>query len=97
MEGSLQGCVDVRSVELGRVKHWQVVTHLACVEPELCRWADHPEPCHREARRRRKVCVFTYATINVLADVSGFFSAGSGFTPIQDPTRVLDTRNGIGA
>ena len=36
-------------------------------------------------------------TVDVLADVSGFFPAGSGFTPIPNPARVLDTRNGIGA
>jgi len=39
-----------------------------------------------------KVCIYSYATINVLADVSGFFPAGSAFTPIANPTRVLDTR-----
>ncbi|GAF89031.1 unnamed protein product, partial [marine sediment metagenome] len=44
-----------------------------------------------------KVCIYSYATVDVLADVSGFFPAGSGFTPIPNPTRVLDTRNGIGA
>jgi len=44
-----------------------------------------------------KVCIYSYATIDVLADVSGFFPAGSGFTPISNPTRVLDTRNGIAA
>jgi hypothetical protein len=43
-----------------------------------------------------RVCVYTYATIDLLADVSGFFPAGSGFTPIVNPTRILDTRNGIG-
>jgi hypothetical protein len=44
-----------------------------------------------------KVCIYSYAAIDVLADVSGFFPAGSGFVPISNPTRVLDTRNGIGA
>jgi hypothetical protein len=43
-----------------------------------------------------KVCIYSYATINALADVSGFFPAGSGFTPISNPTRILDTRNGTG-
>jgi hypothetical protein len=43
-----------------------------------------------------KVCIYSYATIDVLADVSGFFPAGSAFTPISNPTRVLDTRNGVG-
>ena len=44
-----------------------------------------------------KVCVYSDTTIDVLADVSGYFPAGSGFTPITNPTRILDTRNGIGA
>ena len=44
-----------------------------------------------------KVCVFSDTTIDVLADVAGYFPAGSGFTPITNPTRILDTRNGIGA
>ena len=39
-----------------------------------------------------KVCIYSYAAVDVLADVSGFFPAGSGFTPITNPTRVLDTR-----
>ena len=43
-----------------------------------------------------KVCVFSDTTIDVLADVSGFFPAGSGFTAIENPSRILDTRNGIG-
>jgi hypothetical protein len=34
--------------------------------------------------------------MDVLADVAGFFPAGSAFTPLTDPTRILDTRNGIG-
>jgi hypothetical protein len=44
-----------------------------------------------------KVCIYSNAAIDVLADMSGFFPAGSDFTPISNPTRVLDTRNGIGA
>ena len=43
-----------------------------------------------------KVCVFSDTTIDVLADVAGYFPAGSAFTPIANPTRILDTRNGIG-
>jgi len=42
------------------------------------------------------VCIYSYAAIDVLADVSGSFPAGSGFTPVSNPTRVLDTRNGVG-
>ena len=34
-----------------------------------------------------KVCIYSYSTIDVLADVSGFFPAGSGFTPILIPGR----------
>ena len=44
-----------------------------------------------------RVCVFSYSTIDVLADVAGFFPVGSGFAPIPNPTRILDTRNGIGS
>jgi len=44
-----------------------------------------------------KVCIYSSAAIDVLGDVSGFFPAGSGFTAISNPTRVLDTRNGVGA
>ncbi len=43
-----------------------------------------------------RVCVFSYSTIDLLADVSGFFPAGSGFAPVANPVRILDTRNGIG-
>ena len=43
-----------------------------------------------------KVCIYSYATIDALADVSGYFPAGSGFTPIANPARILDTRNGTG-
>lgn len=45
-----------------------------------------------------KVCVTTSVTIDLLADVSGYFPAGApGYTAIDNPERVLDTRNGIGA
>jgi hypothetical protein len=45
-----------------------------------------------------KVCVTTTAEIDVLADVAAYFPAGaSGYTPILNPTRILDTRNGVGA
>ena len=42
------------------------------------------------------VCVYADATVDVLADISGYFPAGTDFTPITNPTRILDTRNGIG-
>ncbi len=44
-----------------------------------------------------KICVYSYSTIDLLADVSGYFPTGTGFTPITNPTRILDTRNAIGA
>ena len=45
-----------------------------------------------------KVCVQTTATIDILADVSGYFPAGTvGYTAIDNPERILDTRNGTGA
>ncbi len=44
-----------------------------------------------------RVCVFSYSTVDLLADVSGFFPVGSGFAPVSNPTRILDTRNGIGS
>jgi glucose/arabinose dehydrogenase len=43
-----------------------------------------------------RVCVFSDATVDVLADVAGFFPAGSDFVPRSNPVRILDTRNGIG-
>ena len=43
-----------------------------------------------------KICIYTYATADVLVDVAGYFPAGSDYTPIPNPTRVLDTRNSVG-
>ncbi|MGK0274702.1 MAG: hypothetical protein ACI9N0_001082, partial [Ilumatobacter sp.] len=39
-----------------------------------------------------KACIYSLAAIDLVADVSGFFPAGSDFTPITNPTRILDTR-----
>lgn len=44
-----------------------------------------------------KVCIYTYASAEVLVDVAGYFPAGSDYEPIANPSRILDTRNGIGA
>ena len=44
-----------------------------------------------------KVCIYSSAPANVLVDVAGYFPAGSDYTPIPNPVRTLDTRNGIGA
>ena len=38
-----------------------------------------------------KVCIFSSAATNLIADVSGYYPAGSGYTPIV-PERFLDTR-----
>jgi glucose/arabinose dehydrogenase len=43
-----------------------------------------------------RVCIYTDTTIDVLADLNGYFPTGTGYTPITNPTRLLDTRNGIG-
>ena len=43
-----------------------------------------------------KVCILSLATTDILADVSGYFPATSDYTPIPNPTRILDTRNGTG-
>jgi hypothetical protein len=40
--------------------------------------------------------VFADAGVDVLADVAGFFPAGSDYSPVVNPTRILDTRNGVG-
>ena len=39
-----------------------------------------------------KVCVFTYATADVLVDLSGWVEAGAGYVGIT-PTRLVDTRS----
>ena len=36
-----------------------------------------------------KVCIYSYAPVDVFADVSGFFPAGSGFTPSRTPPVCL--------
>ena len=42
------------------------------------------------------VCFYVYGTAHLLADVSGYFPAGSGFTSLT-PARILNTRNGAKA
>jgi hypothetical protein len=39
------------------------------------------------------VCFYVYGTAHLLADVSGYFPAGTGFTALT-PARLLDTRGG---
>jgi hypothetical protein len=43
-----------------------------------------------------KVCFFSLVATDLVADVSGYFPANSDFKPIDNPTRILDTRNGTG-
>jgi hypothetical protein len=42
-----------------------------------------------------KVCIYSYATSGLLADVAGYFPAGSSFVPVNNPERILDTRTGL--
>jgi hypothetical protein len=42
-----------------------------------------------------RVCVFSNVATDLLADVSGYFPAGSGYAPIANPTRILDTRSPV--
>ena len=42
-----------------------------------------------------RVCVYTFVATDLIADVSGYFPAGSGYTPIDNPTRILDTRQSL--
>jgi hypothetical protein len=42
-----------------------------------------------------KVCIYSYATSGLLADVAGYFPAGSSFVPANNPERILDTRTGV--
>jgi hypothetical protein len=38
-----------------------------------------------------RVCVTSYTTADVIADLAGWYPAGADYTPIQ-PLRILDTR-----
>jgi hypothetical protein len=40
-----------------------------------------------------KVCVASSAPVDVILDVSGYFAAGTGFTPTATPVRFLDSRS----
>ena len=43
-----------------------------------------------------KVCIFVQTGAHVIADVSGYFPAGSDYVAITNPARLLDTRDGTG-
>jgi len=40
------------------------------------------------------VCIYTYGSTHVIADVNGYFPAASGFTGVV-PARLLETRDGL--
>jgi hypothetical protein len=42
------------------------------------------------------VCFYSMAATDLVADVSGYFPAGSDYSPVTNPRRILDTRNGTG-
>jgi hypothetical protein len=44
------------------------------------------------------VCMYSYATTHLLADVAAWYGSGGGSGMVElSPSRVLDTRNGVGA
>lgn len=44
-----------------------------------------------------EVCLFASADVHVIADLAGYFPAGSDYQPTGTPVRILDTRSGVGA
>ncbi|MEY2975814.1 MAG: hypothetical protein RIR49_2234 [Actinomycetota bacterium] len=42
-----------------------------------------------------RICIRSYGSAHVIVDVAGWFPVGRGFSGVT-PTRVLDTRNGVG-
>src|SRR5688572_30343753 len=42
-----------------------------------------------------RVCVYTSVATDVIVDVSGYFPSGSGYTPIDNPSRIHDTRRSV--
>jgi hypothetical protein len=41
-----------------------------------------------------KVCIYALTTTDVVIDVAGYFPSPDGFTPLDNPARLLDTRPG---
>jgi hypothetical protein len=41
------------------------------------------------------VCFYVYGQVDLIADINGWFAGGPGFNPLS-PTRIFDTRSGIG-
>ena len=72
--------------------------HAPRLQPQLRRRPDHPQPHHHQARHRRQgLHLLVWPPTDVIADVAGYFPAGSDYIPVTNPTRILDTRNGTGA
>ncbi|MCU1391673.1 MAG: hypothetical protein JWM34_101, partial [Ilumatobacteraceae bacterium] len=42
------------------------------------------------------ICLFSQRSLDLIADIDGWYPAGSAYTPVQ-PERLLDTRDGTGA
>ena len=43
-----------------------------------------------------KVCFWSYSAVDLLADVSGYFPAGTDYRAVSNPVRILDSRTGNG-
>jgi hypothetical protein len=41
-----------------------------------------------------KVCIFTFATTDIVVDVAGYFPTADGLIPLTNPARLIDTRPG---
>jgi Regulator of chromosome condensation (RCC1) repeat len=39
-----------------------------------------------------KVCFYSDKTVDIIVDIAGYYGSNSTFTPIPNPTRILDTR-----
>ncbi len=59
----------------------EVVANLAVVRPD----------------NEGNVCLFSLAATDLVADLGGGFVPGSGFEPVDNPFRLVDTRTGLGA
>lgn len=43
-----------------------------------------------------RVCIYAHATVDVVADVAGWFVGDPGLVPLPSPVRLVDTRTGFG-
>ena len=44
-----------------------------------------------------KVRLYTYSTTHLIADVAGYYPTGGGYEALAAPSRIVDTRSGLGA